>query len=274
MNPTTKLEAASIANDPRRDAALPLWREAVAGLDWLSLRLSGVYAGRGVPRGDGSAVILVPGMLASDVSLIELHAWIGRIGYRPYFSNIGRNMECPEVMLARLMDTVAQAYAETGRKVRIIGHSLGGLLARGAALRRPDLVAQVVTLGSPVQGVCVHPAVLAAADLLCGDCDRACMPAMQSMLPSAVTEANIYSKHDGVVDWRTCIREDASSIEVRSTHVGLIVSAAAYRAMADVLAAEAAARAETEPVACRKIVRLDPEEPAPAPLAVSRRPAA
>ena len=71
-------------------AALLLWREALCGLDWLALMGSTVYLGRGVAHGDGSPVIVVPGLFASDGSLTELHDWLGRIGYRPYFSGIGR----------------------------------------------------------------------------------------------------------------------------------------------------------------------------------------
>src|SRR3989304_5462861 len=75
--------------------ALPLWREALLGLDWLSLRASAVYRCIGVPRGDGSAVVLVPGFLGTDQYLGDMFSWLRRLGYQPYMSGMGWNAECP-----------------------------------------------------------------------------------------------------------------------------------------------------------------------------------
>src|SRR3990172_3319433 len=114
-------------------ASVPLWRETLFGIDWLLLRLSPVYYGVGVPRCDGAAVVLIPGFLGSDNFLVEMYHLLRRIGYRPYYSRIGRNAECPDVLLDRFFQTMDQAYDETGRKLHLIGHSLGGLIARSAA---------------------------------------------------------------------------------------------------------------------------------------------
>jgi len=221
--------------------SLSLWRETLAGLDWMALRLSGVYAGTGVPQGDGAPVVVVPGLFASDASLIELEGWLRRVGYRPYLSGIGRNIERPGVTLPRLTVTIDRAHAETGRRVILIGHSLGGLLARGAALRRPSKVAHVVTLGSPVSGVRVHPAILAAAELLCGEAPVHCIAELQHALPRDVTETNIYTQDDGVVDPTTCRRNDTPSIAVRGSHVALVANAGVFRALGSVLSEAVAA---------------------------------
>lgn len=220
------------------DPGLPLWREAFAGLDWLDLRLSPVFRGHGVERGRGQAVVLVPGLFASDASMTEMRRWLERCGYRAYESGIGMNVLRSEVLISRLVETTDRAHAETGGAVRVIGHSLGGAIARGAALRRPDRIAQVITLGSPVQGLGAHPAVLSAARLVHGDDIDACLATVQKALARGIDETNIYSKSDGVVDWRTCFRDDATAVEVRSSHTGLIVNAAAYRAVAGALAAQ------------------------------------
>src|SRR2546428_5597423 len=110
-------------------SSLPLWREALVGVDWLSLRMSAVYRGVGVPHGDGSAVVVIPGFMGSDQYLGDMNAWLRRIGYRPYLSGIGRNAECPEILTLRLFETIEKASKETGGKVHIIGHSLVGVLA-------------------------------------------------------------------------------------------------------------------------------------------------
>ena len=145
-----------------RPASVPIWREALFGFDWLTLRASPVLYGCGIPRGDGAPVVVVPGFLGSDVYLLEMYFWLGRIGYRPFLSRIGRNAECLDLLLGRLLGTVEEARASTGRPVHLIGHSLGGMLARSAAVRRPDRIASVITLGSPFRGIRSHPLVMQA----------------------------------------------------------------------------------------------------------------
>jgi pimeloyl-ACP methyl ester carboxylesterase len=199
----------------------------------MALHLSPVYAGAAVPHGDREGVVLVPGFMASDASLSELHAWLARIGYKPYFSKIGRNMECPDVHIARLRETIDRAYASTGRRVTLIGHSLGGCIARGAAIQAPDKVAHVISLGSPVNGGRVHPLVAAAARYVRSACTYDCFAAMQAGLPRGVAETNIYSKSDGIVDWRTCSRaRGATHVEVHGTHIGMVWNAEVYGALA------------------------------------------
>jgi pimeloyl-ACP methyl ester carboxylesterase len=92
-----------------------------------------------------------------------MYFWLGRIGYRPFLSRIGRNAECLDVLVGRLLGTVEEARASTGRAVHLIGHSLGGMLARSATVRRPDRIASVITLGSPFRGIRSHPLVMQAA---------------------------------------------------------------------------------------------------------------
>ena len=84
------------------EANTSLWTEALIGAEILILHATPVYYGFGVPRGDGSGVVLVPGFLGTDLYLMEFHAWLRRIGYRPYFSGIGVNAECPNLLIQRL----------------------------------------------------------------------------------------------------------------------------------------------------------------------------
>jgi len=130
----------------------------------MALRASPVFYGLGVPRGDRSAVVVIPGFLGTDFYLQELYYWLRRVNYRPYMSGIGRNAECLDLLVGRLSQTIKKAAAETGGKVHLIGHSLGGVLARSAAVRLPGLVASVITLGSPFRGIQSHPIVLQTAD--------------------------------------------------------------------------------------------------------------
>ncbi|OGO49681.1 MAG: hypothetical protein A2148_00475 [Chloroflexi bacterium RBG_16_68_14] len=249
--------AAEVTQPRLGPANVPLWREALFGVDWLSLRLSPVYYGVGVPHGDGSPVIVIPGFLGSDTYLFEMYYWLRRIGYKSYYSRIGRNAECPDILRERLFETMAQAYAETGQKLRLIGHSLGGLLARSAAVARPEQVAQVISLAAPFRDMRVHPMVLAAAGFVRGrirgrrgrngnvqhdcyttECTCAFATAARSELPDSVSHAAIYTETDGVVDWRSCVEEDDRlNTKVSGTHAGLAFNPRVYRVVARLLAA-------------------------------------
>lgn len=234
-----KLNAAQAEMDANPEAreALAAWRAAFAQLDWAALRESGVYQGDGVPRGDGSAVVVVPGILASDGDLAELQAWLARMNYRPYASGLASDACCPEELTARLSATVRAAAADSGHRVRVIGHGLGGLLARGAAIRTAGRVSQVITLGSPVDGVRSHPALLAALEVARGCCDGACLRPLQQEMPWFVAEANVYSRDDNVVDWHTCARHEGTQcVEVRGTHPELVCNPDVYAAIGRLLA--------------------------------------
>lgn len=239
--------------------ALPLWREALVGMDWLSLRASPVFRGIGVPHGDGSVVILIPGFLGSDQYLGDMFSWLRRVGYQPSMSGIGRNAECPDILSQRLMETVSNAYHDSGRRVHLVGHSLGGTLARSVAVRRPSQVASVITMAAPFRAVRAHPMVLGAAMVVRRrivtdkDVEAACysglcscdfLNSMRRPVPEAVVEANVYTKSDGVIDWRCCVNDDPDTdFEVQGTHVGLVFNPQVYRHVANVLA-EAVSRDE------------------------------
>lgn len=229
----------------------PLWREAFVGIEWLALRASPVYYGLGVPRGDGSAVIAVPGFMASDFYLQEMYYWLRRVGYKPYMSRIGWNAECLNVLVNRLLETIERATEETGKKAHLIGHSLGGILSRSAAVQKPDLVASVIVLGSPFRGVRSHPLVMATAkqvrariqinnkqpDCYTGFCSCEAVTALQEHFPAGVMQTAIYTKSDGVVDWRYCVSDHQEmNFEVKGTHVGLAFNHDVYRVIANRLA--------------------------------------
>jgi pimeloyl-ACP methyl ester carboxylesterase len=227
----------------------PLWREAFAGLDWLALRSSPVFYGFGAPRGDGSAVIVIPGFMGTDLYLQELYYWLRRIGYKPYMSRIGWNAECVNTLVDRLSETITKAQAETGGKVHLIGHSLGGVIARSATAQWPDKVASVITLGSPFRGIRSHPLVLAAGervrerirrqnghlppDCYTGYCGCAAISGVQDGVRETILQSAIYTKTDGIVDWRVCVTDDpATNFEVSGTHVGLVFNASVYELIA------------------------------------------
>jgi triacylglycerol lipase len=237
----------------QKPANRPVWLEALVGLDWFALRASPVFYGLGIPRGDKSGVVVIPGFLGTDLYLREIHQWLERIGYRSYLSGIGRNAECLDILTDRLLDTIAEANQQTGRKVHLVGHSLGGILARASAGKRPDLIKSVITLGSPFRGIRSHPMVLQAADIVrariaaerrtqpecyTGFCGCSAVASLAKPFSDSIAQTAIFTKQDGIVDWRFCINEDPKTdCEVIGTHVGLVFNAYVYELIAKRLAA-------------------------------------
>jgi len=240
--------------------ALPMWRESLLGVDWVKLRSSPVYYGFGVPRGDKSAVVLVPGFLGYDFYLVELYTWLWRMKYSPYMSKIGHNADCPDILVDHLLKTVRKAKNKTGRRVHLVGHSLGGVIARSAAVLHEDLIASVTALGSPIRGVRVHPAVLNMAEVVrrrvharkhlrpvhkpihehcfTSKCGCGFSRTWRQELPEAIPQTNVYTKTDGIVDWEMCMRDDRETdFEVKGTHCGLVWNPAVYRTIGKRLAA-------------------------------------
>lgn len=232
------------------ETALPMWQESMWVMEWMSLRMSSVYRGHGVRAGNGDPVVVVPGFMCTDHVMYEMYGWLRRIGYEPHLSGIGLNVNCPQISAERLERTVARIHRKTGRRARIIGHSLGGLIGRHVALERPDMVSQIVFMGSPIQEVHAHPMVVAAAvallgtrSLIAGDqclkagCECDFTADARRPLPGNVQHAAIYTRGDGVVDWHDARENDPRrNHEVQGTHVGLVFNPRAYRVLGNILA--------------------------------------
>jgi triacylglycerol lipase len=232
-----------------------MWQEALVGVELLLLHATPVYYGLGVPRGDGSAVVIIPGFLANDIYLMEMYAWLKRIGYQPYYSGIGMNADCPNLLIGRkLNETIEQALAETGRKLHLIGHSLGGIIARSVAGSRPKDVASVITLGAPFRGTAMHPRVRDLVNLVrrqilrnheervlpdcyTSNCTCSFLDHLRKDMPKGVAETAAYTRTDGLVDWRYCMTENPDNdFEVAGTHLGLAFNPTVYRIIAHRLA--------------------------------------
>jgi triacylglycerol lipase len=223
----------------------PLWYEQRAALELGELFTSPVYLGIGVPRGDRTPVMAIPGFLGSDDYLSILHGWLRRVGYRP--APFGLHCIGPiDAIAARLERRAERVAEETGRRLVLIGHSLGGMLSCRLARRRPDLVEQVITLGSARTTTArdsSDPLIGALADMLLGQ--NGTPPTwsedgemLGSPLPDDVRLACIYSRDDAVVHWRACLDADPRTImhEVRGTHTGLAWNARVYRHLGRLLA--------------------------------------
>lgn len=242
--------AASILPDLRHlgswDPIPPMWLEGRIYLEYVKLILDPVFRGVDVPQGLGRPVILIPGFLAGDWTLRTPFTWLRRIGYRPQMAGVAFNVMYSEVMLRPLLDALQQLQHRTGARVSIVGHSRGGVLAKVLSHRNPELVEQVITLGSPLNDPFdIHPLTMAgvrAAHVY--NVFRYGHPASVEMrflrdlaAPPRVPTTSIYSRSDGVVNWRACLRRDINAIEVNGSHVGLALNPEVYRILAQLLPA-------------------------------------
>ena len=236
-------------------ALIPIWGESRFALERVALLRDPVFRGEGVPPGDGSPVLLVPGFMAGDATLRVMAGWLRRLGYHPCRARMRANVDCLARAMERLEARAAELAGEHGRPVTVIGQSRGGNMARVLAVRRPDLVAGIVTLGSPtVDPFAVHPLVRAqvvAVGLLgsaglpglfsrqCyqGECCQQVREDATAPFPPGVRFLAVYSRSDGIVDWRACLDPAARHAEVRSSHAGMGVHPAVYRAVGAALAA-------------------------------------
>ena len=233
----------------------PIANEARWYRDWLQLRFSPVYYGLGIPHGNGEPVVVVPGFMGTDLSLMELFWWLGRIGYEPYYSGLGVNIDCPDASTDLVLNTVRRARAETARRVHLIGHSLGALIARSVAFEHADDVDLLISMAAPFNEVAyVHPTLIEAMAAVrrqagghltwniaptCYSGHCSCRFTANIMRPQRPTfrRRALYATRDGLVRPESCQEgEPEYNIGIATSHYGMIYNSEAYRRVASLLA--------------------------------------
>jgi triacylglycerol lipase len=231
-----------------------MWREGRVPLEYAALVRDPVWRGEGVPRGDGQPVLLLCGFMAGDPSLSAMAGWLRRIGHGPQRAGLRLNVGCTGEAVDRLEQRAETLVQLAGRPIAVVGQSRGGSFAKALAVRRPELIDRVVTLGAPLRDpLDVHPGVWAQVHVLgalgtlgvpgllrasCrnGACCARTSEELRAPLPDGVAFTSVYSRQDGIVRWRACRQDGAHHVEITASHIGMAVSAPAYRAIAAALA--------------------------------------
>ncbi|MGY1914025.1 esterase/lipase family protein [Blastococcus sp. SYSU DS0973] len=227
------------ARGERTDTLLALTEPARALVSAGALA-AGLPLLRLAPRGEPHPVVVLPGWLASDASTRTLRAWLGRLGYPTVGWDLGRNHGPRPGVVDGVRALVQRLADEHGGPVSIVGQSLGGIFARRLAQRSPRLVRQVVSLGSPFAGVPMRPRRGAGPDGMVGQFRR--LRAVEEVRPAPalpVPSTSVYSRWDGVVDWRTCLQEEgphSENVAVHASHLGMGVDPAVLWIIADRMA--------------------------------------
>ena len=228
--PTTPPSDLLYATDPARAIV-----ELLGWPLWLQIA-------RAAPRGSGQPVLVLPGLLAGDLSTRPLRSFLAARGFRVHGWGMGRNLGPTPAVEAGLRTRVAQLADRYGAPVAVVGWSLGGIYARAVAAERSDLVAQVITLGTPFAMVDAgQTRAQAAYDRYAHlHVPRGSLPVPAEVSgPLAVPATSIWSRHDGIVSWRASLAQPsatAENIAVHSSHLGLGHSPAVLWAVADRLA--------------------------------------
>ncbi|MEM6963830.1 MAG: alpha/beta hydrolase [Bacteroidota bacterium] len=190
-------------------------------------------------KGDGHPVLVLPGFMASDNSTKLLRNFIDDLGYQSYGWDMGRNTAKVQSLYV-LMDKLEKIHESHGREVTLIGWSLGGVYARQIAKEKPEMVRQVITLGSPFRGITAPNYATWLYNLISDgkrvvDLDPELLADLPK--PTPVPTTSIYSKQDGVVPWEVCMEayesEIAQNIQVRGSHLGMGVNATILNIIAD-----------------------------------------
>ncbi len=193
------------------------------------------------PRGDGHPVLVLPGFLASDISTTPLRRFLSERGYSTHPWKLGRNLGPREGVEDRLMERMLEVRQRHGRKVSLIGWSLGGVYARILANRSPGDVRCVITLGTPFNADPKANNSWRLFEWVSGqridEVDPVTLRQIRQTPPVPTT--SIYSRTDGVTSWRCCVDQEgprAENIRVPGSHCGLGANPLVLHAVLDRLA--------------------------------------
>jgi pimeloyl-ACP methyl ester carboxylesterase len=237
---STSKDIDAISRPPAIFAACEVLR---AGLEGFGLMLSGPLLAA-APRGDGHGVLVIPGFATTDSSTAVLRSFLEALGYTVHPWRLGWNLDHRTAghggeHVTRQIDRIAAA---TGRKVSLVGWSLGGVIAREAARRAPHSIRQVVTIASPFCGNPHATNLGRIYEWLTGervDSPAAMHRASLGPLPLPMPSSAIYSKTDGITAWQNCVAiadHQTENIEVHSSHFGMVVNPFVFHVVANRLA--------------------------------------
>lgn len=220
----------------------PRWRDRIADAGSLLVNIAGF--GRrwrlpaDLPRGDGHPVLVIPGLLSSDALIRGFRDALAALGYDVVGWGAGMNLG-PTPACWQIAERQLLAMADrSGRKISLIGHSLGGVMARALAYEHPELVRCVITVCSPFRlptAIRLEPLYRLLSH---GRVDPEILLSRINEPPPVPTIA-IYSPRDGIVAWQSCIDEpgsDRESVAVEAAHSTMMSNTATFRVIAERLA--------------------------------------
>lgn len=226
---------------------------------------------RKLPKGDGHPVIVFPGFVSSDIATRPMRRLLDDLGYSTYGWGLGRNLMFDQKRENQMRNLVRNVHQNEGRKVSLIGWSLGGVFAREIAKMESDCVRSVITMGSPISGSADDSSVKDLFQAINGrpgeDADarkRRQGRVNHLKQPPPVPTTSIYSKTDGIVQWEGSVQYDAPQTEnivVPASHIGLGVNPIVMIAIADRLSQAEGEWREFDPKGLQRLVFGSQKDP-------------
>lgn len=218
-----------------------------AGLEYAALATTWPLIKDSLPKGDGHPVIFFPGFLTSDIFTLPLQSRVEERGYKVYGWDNGFNLGFDEKTALHLKKRLKDVFdANGGQKVTLVGHSLGGVYARELAREFPDMVRDVITLGTPfgslddtAKATSEHLKKLYSFFNPNSVHDEIDDIGARGLTPPPVPTTSLFSRNDGVVDWKASLNPAApntENIEVYGSHIGMTANALTIAAVIDRLA--------------------------------------
>lgn len=206
---------------------LARWRSQLGMLDRL-------------PRGDGHAVVVIPGYGAGDAATKPLREVLRRLGYAVHGWGRGRNLGTSPAVRERLRAQIEQLHAQHG-PVSLIGWSVGGVFARELARHAPQRVRRVFTLGSPFNRTPYANNLLPIMRVLnFGRPVRFDLEGFnRRRAPPPVPCTAIHTKDDGIIAWPCSVEDPAANtenVEIQGSHFGMMANPQVWRVLAERLA--------------------------------------
>jgi|GEM_PF-1158216 len=205
------------------------------------------------PEGRGRPAMLIPGFLAGDPSLAPMARWLKRGDWKMTKSGVNWNVNCTQATVESIEARLEVAVRETGQKALLVGQSRGGAMGKVIAVRRPDLVETLVTLGSPLNDhFDFHPRVwfgigiigglgelgfpgFLSLDCASGDCCKETRVAYGRPFPKGVRFISFYSRGDNIVRYQACLHGAAELVEIESSHLGMGLDSEVWIRMSEAL---------------------------------------
>ncbi len=195
-----------------------------------------------VPKGDGHPVVLLPGFMTPDASMRPLARELSKLGYRAETWGEGFNLGSKPQLMERLITKLETLRAKTGMQVSLVGWSLGGIMSRKLAVKRPNLIRRVIMLGSPIHGTATSTRVGALMAMVektrkTTVIQRRGTPTRPA--PCKVPVVSLFNQFDAIANWKNCFETEspnAENIHVTASHFGFGMNPAVMQVLTDRLA--------------------------------------
>ena len=226
--------------DDHRQRPAGIWRELFAAPELALFPASALAAAISSPRASAPRPVLVlPGFIGSDQSTLPLRSFLWTLGHRPYGWGLGRNVGPAKHIAAGVDRLLVDLFDRHQTPIDIVGWSLGGVFGRLMAFNRPEMIRQVISLGSPIKLNRDESSVNRLFELMGSIWNFSSTSRRLDIDKIPVPSTTVWTRTDGVVPGLACRQTPgplAEVVEVRGAHCGLGHNGAVLHLVADRIA--------------------------------------